>query len=308
MKDKLISKIKYLLIIPILILASYYIDNKYYQREYPPRHFKLLDKVKSPKEKKENIHAILVNGAYNSKMNHPRYWNNLSLFYITLKSIGVDNFYILNSDGKNTSVDKSERSFLGMVSNEIYENSELDLDLDGIDDIKYDSSINSLENVLSELSKEIKPEDKIILFFTDHGQLRFSSGVKAVTLMWNEQELTSKELENLLKKYIPKENWITILANQCHGGLFLHHIDRENTIFVASGWPLWIWSGQNYSVFSYFFSEALLGIEIDSLKDIKINKNGIGIFEAFDYAKEKDYAPEIPKIWFQGERKKAINF
>lgn len=259
----------------------------------PAPHLKTLKDIKPYYDQPKTGIALLVNGGFGIGKNHRRYWNNLSLMYIALKSQGWRKILVLDADGTEGSPDQEKRSFLGMFSTGSMVDSSFDLDQDGIADTNGPATRAHLEIELDRIKNEVLPGEEIFVFLTDHGQLRWDSGLDTVAMLWHE-ELTSKEFAKMLG-VLPKENRLTILAAQCHSSLFLKHITRPNTELIASGYPLWIWSTQDYSVFPYHFASALLGVDPLTGKALKTKTGSRVSFEsAYLLAKRKDHAPEWP--------------
>lgn len=238
--------------------------------------------------------ALLVNGGYTVGKNHRRYWNNLSLMYRTLETLGWRRVRALDADGQAGVPDRNRRSILGVQSDGVLEDSPLDLDGDGAADVAGPGTRAALERELAALGADVKPGEEVFLFLTDHGQLRVKDGhVRAVALFWNE-ELAGTELDAMLRRSLPADAHLTVLAAQCHSARFLEEVQRPHTTMMASGAPLWIWSDQDYSVFPYWFSAALLGRDPETLAPVSAATSLDG---AFDTASARDHTPEWPRRW-----------
>lgn len=248
--------------------------------------------------------AILVNGALDAEHNHRRYWNNLSLMYRALRASGYRDVVALDADGEAGKEDRLERSFLGMFGVGELEDSPLDLDGDGMNDVRGPATRAALEDAIREAGQRLGRGEGLLLAMTDHGQLRFDDWrLRAVAMLW-EEELHGEELGAMLEEHIPDDAWVAVVAMQCHGEIFLGEIDRSRTMLIASGSPLWIWSTQDYSVFPYHFAAALLRRDPETLDPIDADRTADGIVdlrEAFDVAVARDRAPEWPKVWILGD-------
>ncbi|MBK7892042.1 MAG: hypothetical protein IPJ84_14745 [Bdellovibrionales bacterium] len=259
----------------------------------PAPHLSVLKNVKPEPTKEKSGVALLINGGFGVGKNHRRYWNNLSLMYIALKAQGWRKIIVLDADGTKGLPDQEKRSFLGMFSTGSMVDSSFDLDQDGVDDVSGAATRRELELAINKVKNEVQPNEEIFIFLTDHGQLRWDSGLDTVAMLWHE-ELTSKDFAKMID-VLPKENRLTILAAQCHSSLFLKPIQRANTELIASGFPLWIWSTQDYSVFPYHFAAALLGIDPLNGKPLDTKAEARMSFEkAYEIAKSNDHAPEWP--------------
>ncbi len=258
----------------------------------PPPHLETLSKLDMQVDQKSGV-ALLVNGGFGIGKNHRRYWNNLSLMYFALKKQGWRKIIVLDADGLKGAPDQEERSYLGMFSTGTRVDSAFDLDGNGTDDVHGAATIQNFTTALETVKKELLPGEDIFLFLTDHGQLRWNSGLDSVALFWH-QEFTSKDFASTIN-ILPKDHKLTILAAQCHSSLFLKHVSRPNTELIASGYPLWIWSTQDYSVFPYHFAAALLGVDPTTGQALHSRDKGITDFKkAFEYARRHDHAPEWP--------------
>jgi hypothetical protein len=267
-----------------------------------PAHVKNAKALFGPAVSQEVGHALLVNGGYGLGYNHRRYWNNLSLMYSTLKARGWTNIRVLDSDGKQGVPDRVERSILGYYSNGTLEDSPFDLDGDGVNDVVGGGTKEQLFAQLRAIGAVVKPGEPVLLFMTDHGELRHPGHTTAVAMMW-EEELTGAELDTALRDALPKDTWVAVVSVFCHGAIFLSEISRPRTLLMASGSPLWIWSDQDYGVFTYHFAEALLQRDPDTLQPIASDRNHDGrvsFREAFDAAAKRDHVPEWPRYWVLG--------
>ena len=100
--------------------------------------------------------AVIISGGISPANNHIRYWNDCSDIYKTL--INVFNYhkgqiYVAMSDGTNPAIDVSN----GTSSN-------LDLDADGIADIRYSATKASLNTIFNELVNKLTVNDDLLVF------------------------------------------------------------------------------------------------------------------------------------------------
>lgn len=249
--------------------------------------------------------VLLVNGAIAPHKNHPRYWNNLSLYYSMFKSLGAERIRALSSDGLSPEPDGNRRAFLGMFSfaDDNLRNTDVDLDGDGRPDVDGDASKRSLLAALEDLGTTLTAGSHLVIFITDHGQLRRrADGAKRAALMLWGGEISGAELNGALKKYVPPAAKLTLIATQCYSGLFAEEIDRPNTTLISATGHGPAWSNQEYNVFPYFFAEGLLEKDIATGAAIAAPAPASGatlderFAAAFEYAVKKDHLPEWPTM------------
>ncbi|MBO8439141.1 MAG: hypothetical protein IAC51_00645 [bacterium] len=127
----------------------------------------------------DNKYAVIINGGANLYNNHRRYWNDCSAIFSTLKDIyqyKQENLYVLMSDGTSPSYDRCVNPYTM-----IFDSSPLDLNNDGVNDIKYSATKSNLKSVFNELSSILTEEDELFVFVTDHG---FSSNGHSYINLW----------------------------------------------------------------------------------------------------------------------------
>ena len=240
-------------------------------------------------------HALVLSGGIRPGRNHARYWNNVSLVYCALRERGWGDVEVLMADGRSPAPDQLTRSVLGMYGRDAPVDGARDLDGDGTEDVTGPATRDALRQVLERIGRRIHAGDDLFIFMTDHGQLRRSGlTVSAVVLLWGE-ELAGAEFDRIVRGAVPAGARVTILATQCHSARFLGEVGRPGTVLMASGYPLWIYSDQYYSVFPYLFCEALLGRE--PVTGQRRGEPATGLAEAFRRARAADHAPEWPQMW-----------
>jgi len=271
---------------------------------FPPPHLITPGLFSSSRPSQPGSWALLINGGVSPKKNYGRYWNNISLMAGTLKSLGWENIFVLNADGLSPEPDQLKHAFLGYLRTGGIQDSPTDLDLDGRPDIQAAATKAEMEKTMSVIGQRMKPGDSLFLFITDHGKLgRFSGRIQPYAGLWGDT-LTGPELRQMLARNIPASSWVTIMAAQCWGKMFLDKVIRPNTLFITPARPNWIWSDQDYSVFPYHFCEALLGKKPKSGDPVEADRNADGrvtFREAFAYARKNDHAPEWPVLWVIGD-------
>jgi hypothetical protein len=290
----------YLIINLGLLIFAAAADRIWFQGSgHPPPHLRIPG-LFQPAAPIPGTVALLVNGAIRPGKNHPRYWNNLSLMYGTLRHLGFETIHVLNSDGTSPAPDRLKRAFLAFFPYGDTEDSPRDLDLDGHEDIDGPATRECFEATLSGIGSRLRSEDRLFLFFTDHGKLRFKHGrFYAVVRLWGD-EISGNELDGLLRRALPADTWVTVLATQCWGETFLKAVKRPRTVLMAPGRPNWIWSDHDYSVFPFLFCKALLQRSPKTGEAVPVDPGRDGYLslrEAFEIARGWDHAPEWPIMW-----------
>ena len=288
-----------------LVLLMVIADRAFFQGQgFPPPHLKLTGLLPSSPAR-EGTWALLINGGVRPDKNYPRYWNNVSLVYGTLKSLGWQKIAVLNADGLSREPDQSGRAFLGMfTSGGGLTDSPTDLDQDGRPDIQGPATKAELARAFADIGRGMRPGDSLFVFITDHGKLAPVDGrLKPIAGLWGDR-LAGRELDALLRAHIPESCWAAVLAAQCWGRSFLKDVTRPNTLLIAPGRPNWIWSNQDYSIFPQRFCEALLGKSVVSGNPVRADTDGDGtvsLREAFRSACARDHTPEWPLLWVNGD-------
>jgi hypothetical protein len=256
--------------------------------------------------------ALIVNGGWRPRKNHSRYWNTIALVHRTLRTSGWGTIAVLSAAGISTTPDRVQRSILGTFAIGPLAASPPDLDGDGRPDIDGPATPTALRDALQSIGRRMAAGDGLLVFLTDHGQFRLIRGqARAVAMLWG-TEITGAAFDAMIRETIPAEAWVALVATQCHSVWFLREIHRPNTLLMASGRPLWVWSTQHYSVFAYRFCEALLGQ--DPVTGEPLARGGGSratrptLREAFDLARARDHAPEWPVSWIAGDASRAPGY
>jgi hypothetical protein len=99
---------------------------------------------------------------------------------------------------------------------------------------------------------------------------------------------------------VPDDCWVAVVATQCQSKLFLDEVTRPQTVLVASGWPLWVWSNRDYSVFPYHLAGALLGRDPATGQALPEGRSA-NLRDAVRAARARDHVPEWPRYWVNGD-------
>jgi len=214
-------------------------------------------------ESPNNRWAVIISGGARQAINFPRYWNDCSFFYETLKDHGFldDHIYVLMSDGIDPADDQSNNT-----------SSPLDLDGDGDDDIQYSAEAVNITTVFNELQTKLDGDDILYIFTTDHG---YSSWVDipdcqfdiptAQLSLWNQTNISDVDFALEINK-------VTTLATvcifeQCYSGGMLDELMGTNRVLM-SGARFWETSKQgtvsptpeacaDYDEYAYHMIDAL---------------------------------------------------
>ena len=228
-------------------------------------------------------YAVIISGGANSQSNYTRYWNDCSYFFKTLKANGFlqNNIYVLMSDGQDPAVDQSD----GTSSN-------WDLDGDGVYDIRYSATKQSITAVFNELAGKMTSEDILYIFTTDHGGNDATTNPfpylnnDVVLWLWNVTYITNADFAVEVNKVTAKA--IIGIFEQCFSGGFVEALKAPNRVLLSASrwWELsYAAAGEHdYDEFSYYTTQALA-------EPSKGDSNGDGVVtmeEAYSYALSKD--------------------
>lgn len=275
-----------------------------------------------------NTYAVIINGGMNTYNNHHSYWNNCAFMYATLKHIyhiPQNNIYIAMSDGDNPSDDSvikiippnTGSGTVPIIMHTI--SSPLDLDGDGINDLKYSATKDNLLKIFTELGANISRDSHLLVFITDHGGINNES---TCLWLWNNTKLFPQELKEYLDKVDCTNK--TVVLGQCFSGGFIDALADDGTVIMtaatadktshAKKFPE---VGAIYDKFELHFTSAISGYEpivkenydgqkkkyyVSFTKTVNADTNGDGFVsmkEAFDYAIKNNqddpdnYNPEV---------------
>ena len=211
-------------------------------------------------------YAIIINGGESRLVNYNWYWKDCSLVYkILVNHYNYDKnkIYVLMADGKDPRIDM--HSFDGSTQ---YITQPLDLDGDGIDDIKYSARKATISAIFDTLARKITSADNVFIYVTDHG------GEGSTIETWNNLDtmqmhdpqypweyFTQTEFANEINKLSVAKS-INVVMNPCYSGGYISSLDGNNRVITTScaagekAWPYWNYS---YSDFTYHWASAVLG-------------------------------------------------
>lgn len=233
----------------------------------------------------ESQYAVIISGGMNPANNHLRYWNDCSFIYNTLvHTYGYkkSNIYVLMSDGTDPGADL-------MINSTTIISSPLDLDQDGIDDIKYAATKQNISLVFDELSEKIRAGDNLFIYTIDHGD---TINNESYLCLWGER-ISARDFATEVNK-ISEQCIINTVMGQCFAGGFSGWLNmRENrvsTFAVPHNKPSYNYQGLPYDMFVYLFTSAINGRNpYGTLVNADLNNDGeISMREAFVFARDND--------------------
>lgn len=283
-----------------------------------------------PNEIGHRTYAIILNGGMYPEANYLAAWNSCSYVYRTLvQGYGVpkDHIYPLMSDGDDPAADTHD------LANKILISQNLDLDGDGVPEIKDAATKANINAVFSLLNNKMQPGDQLFFFGMDHGG-RGKDCVGDSTIIsylclwkpssinfWLNSDITKSKKEHifteveLMEKLQPLINKGVIcngIFGQCHSGGFVNKMIEAGCVAGSACRPeesSYLSEDKNYAEFLYHWCKAL---NADSKSGTSGNirlvgdADGDGICsmeEAFDYAKNNDcYYYEYDEDWTGGGR------
>lgn len=236
----------------------------------------------------QRTYAIILSGGINKNSNYERYWNDCSFIYQTLvNKYGVPkgNIYPIMSDGNNPEADM--RSISGG-----YKSQPLDLDNDGVDDIKLAATRANVRNTLSTLTNKLNKDDHLFLFVIDHGGTDDYSK-NSYICFWDHESLYDYELATMLEPFTSKFVNINVVLGQCFSGGFNDNLEKVGCVVASASTgseSSWACPDIPYDEFVYQWTCAVNEAthRIVSVKSDTDNNGRVTMEEAFNYANTHD--------------------
>lgn len=248
----------------------------------------------SAQEVRGRVHAVIINGGMNKLMNHERYWNDCAFLYRTLREdyhFPKTDITLLMSDGGDAGRDMLLANGSGFVS------SPADLDGDGERDVWQPATLTQVEASLTELAAKLTTNDRLFLFFTDHGA--FDNGLRqSYACLWGGGRLYDTRLAQLLDAFHVAS--MNIVIGMCRSGGFIDNLQRENRIIATSCADYeesWACRDRPYDEFVYQWTCAIAGHDPErNTVDADTDGDGyVSMTEAFVYARQHDRREETPQ-------------
>lgn len=240
----------------------------------------------------QRTYAIILSGGVNKMSNYERYWNDCSFIYQTLvNKYGVpkENIFPIMSDGDNLSADM--RCTLGG-----FKSQPLDLDNDGVADIKLAATLPNIASTLKTLGTTLQEDDHLFFYVIDHGGTT-DYNTNSYICLWNNAVLYDYQLASMLAPFTQKNVNVNVVLGQCFSGGFNDNLSKIGCVVAsASTGSESSWSCRDipYDEFVYQWTTAINGADHRGAKvfpDTDNNKR-ITMEEAFIYAKNHDRCSE----------------
>ena len=241
-------------------------------------------------EAAQRTYAIILSGGVNKMSNYERYWNDCSFIYQTLvNKYGVPkgNIYPIMSDGTNPAEDMR-------LTTGGFKSQPLDLDNDGVADIKLAATRANIQSTLNILRTKLQEDDHLFFYVIDHGG---TSNGHSYICLWNNEQLKDTVLADMLKPFTDKFVNVNVVLGQCFSGGFNSYLTKAGCVVASASTgseSSWACPDIPYDEFVYQWTTAINGANHRGAKVYPdTDKNGrITMEEAFIYAKNHDRRSE----------------
>ncbi len=244
----------------------------------------------------DNLWAVILSGGAHSYSNYPRYWNDCSEIYKTLKNVyGYldDHIIAAISDGTDPAADQSTGT-----------SSDPDLDGDGDDDIMYACTFDNLEMIFDDLASSLGSLDTLFIFTTDHGSGQLGVPGQPTSMnLWNGEVIWDYEFAALLEPIACRE--IILTLEPCFSGGFIDDVinmdsDVPRVISTAANDHEYSWAmppDYVYDTYVFHWTAAVRWMDAYGTPvDADYNADGeITMDEAYTYAEFMDEDDEHPQ-------------
>lgn len=173
--------------------------------------------------------VIILNGGGNSNMNHDRFWNDCSFLYRTLiKRYGIpkSNIFPIMSDGDNPAKDM-------LVNFKTKVSQPLDLDGDGINEIKLAATKENINKTLAHIKSRIKKDDHLFFYVIDHGGINPNNNSPFI-LLWNKKYLYRSDFISMLKPFSDSFVNVNVVLGQCKSGKFVSSLSKIGCVATTA--------------------------------------------------------------------------
>lgn len=289
--DEIVPNIKRMSMPPNDKFTTLLVKNRYGNNVNLKPQVKKSNSTNEVPEVAQRTYAIIISGGGNMNTNYERYWNDCSFIYQTLvNKYGVpkENVYPIMSDGNNPAADM--RSISGT-----YLSQPLDLDNDGVDEIKLAASKENVRKTLDLLSSKLRKDDHLFLYVIDHGGTDDKKSISYICL-WNNERLYDYELASLLEPFTSKLVNVNVVLGQCFAGGFNDNLTKVGCVVAAASKgseSSWSCKDIPYDEFVYQWTCAVNEATHDNAHiQSDVDNNGrVTMEEAFNYARANDRRP-----------------
>jgi len=236
----------------------------------------------------QRTYAIILSGGVNKMSNYERYWNDCSFIYQTLGNKYEDpkeNIFPIMSDGTNTAEDMR-------LTTGGFKSQPLDLDNDGVAEIKLAATKANIRTTLNSLSTKLKEDDHLFFYVIDHGGTT-DYNTNSYICLWGNESLYDYELATMLNPFTQKNVNVNVVLGQCFSGGFNDNLTKVGCVVASASTgseSSWACGDIPYDEFVYQWTTAInganhRGVKVNSDTD---NNGRITMDEAFIYAKNHD--------------------
>lgn len=243
----------------------------------------------------DRTYAVILSGGANKNANYERYWNDCSFVFQTLVNkygIPHEHISVIMSDGTDPADDMC-------AIDGGYKSSPLDLDFDGVPDIRYAATKANVQQVLSGLSGSLKADDHLFFYVIDHGGSNDFDSQSYINL-WGNETLQDYELADYLSPMINDSVTVNVVLGQCFSGGFIGELTEVGCVVAAASTGSeysWACLDKPYDEFVYHWTSAINQATPDGTAvNSDADGNGqVSMAEAFAYAEMNDTASETPQ-------------
>lgn len=276
-------------------LTPLVVKNRYGERAMEKPRVNKANVSAREQEVADRTYAVILSGGANKNANYERYWNDCSFVFQTLVNkygIPHEHISVIMSDGTDPADDMC-------AIDGGYKSSPLDLDFDGVPDIRYAATKANVQQVLSGLSGSLKADDHIFFYVIDHGGSNDFDSQSYINL-WGNETLQDYELADYLSPMINDSVTVNVVLGQCFSGGFIGELTEVGCVVAAASTGSeysWACLDKPYDEFVYHWTSAINQATPDGTAvNSDADGNGqVSMAEAFAYAEMNDTASETPQ-------------
>lgn len=276
-------------------LTPLVVKNRYGERATEKPRVNKANVSAREQEVADRTYAVILSGGANKNANYERYWNDCSFVFQTLVNkygIPHEHISVIMSDGTDPADDMH-------AIDGGYKSSPLDLDFDGVPDIRYAATKANVQQVLSGLSGSLKADDHLFFYVIDHGGSNDFDSQSYINL-WGNETLQDYELADYLSPMINDSVTVNVVLGQCFSGGFIGELTEVGCVVAAASTGSeysWACLDKPYDEFVYHWTSAINQATPDGTAvNSDADGNGqVSMAEAFAYAEMNDTASETPQ-------------